>query len=113
MTKSVCVCLCTGVENSHRIQKNVKNAIAGNMSLFCLGFGEHVEYSFLDVMARQNQGVARRIYEASDATVQLKVCSIALNTLSEISRIFCDTVNPYYMGKTHVLCVFLCLSGFL
>ncbi|XP_062325554.1 inter-alpha-trypsin inhibitor heavy chain H3a isoform X2 [Osmerus eperlanus] len=61
-----------GVRNIPQIQENVKNAIAGNMSLFCLGFGNDVDYSFLDVMARQNEGVARRIYEASDATVQLQ-----------------------------------------
>lgn len=43
------------------------------MSLFCLGFGNDVDYSFLDVMSKQNKGLARRIYEGSDATVQLQV----------------------------------------
>lgn len=42
------------------------------MSLFCLGFGNDVDYSFLDVMARQNGGLARRIFEDSDAAVQLQ-----------------------------------------
>uniref|UniRef100_A0A667Z108 Inter-alpha-trypsin inhibitor heavy chain H3 n=1 Tax=Myripristis murdjan TaxID=586833 RepID=A0A667Z108_9TELE len=55
-----------------KIQENVRGAIDGNMSLFCLGFGNNVDYTFLDVMARQNKGVARRIYEASDATLQLQ-----------------------------------------
>ncbi|CAL8336642.1 unnamed protein product [Merluccius merluccius] len=55
-----------------RIQQNVLNAIGGNMSLFCLGFGDNVDYSFLDVMAKQNKGLARRIYEASDAALQLQ-----------------------------------------
>ena len=48
-------------------------AIGGNMTLFCLGFGDDVDCSFLDVMAKQNNGMARRIYEASDATLQLQV----------------------------------------
>ncbi|XP_071351222.1 inter-alpha-trypsin inhibitor heavy chain H3-like [Trachinotus anak] len=61
-----------GVSNLPRIQENVRSAIGGNMSLFCLGFGNDVDYSFLDVMSKQNKGVARRIYEASDAVVQLK-----------------------------------------
>lgn len=43
------------------------------MNMFCLGFGNDVDYSFLDVMSRQNKGVARRIFEGSDAAVQLQV----------------------------------------
>ncbi|KAJ7998984.1 hypothetical protein DPEC_G00210680 [Dallia pectoralis] len=62
----------TGVTNLNTIQANVRGAIGGNMSLFCLGFGEDVSYSFLDVLARQNQGLARRIYVGSDAPVQLQ-----------------------------------------
>ncbi|XP_029288608.1 inter-alpha-trypsin inhibitor heavy chain H3-like isoform X4 [Cottoperca gobio] len=54
------------------IQANVRSAIGGNMSLFCLGFGNDVDYSFLDVMSRQNKGVARRIFEGSDAVIQLQ-----------------------------------------
>uniref|UniRef100_A0A6Q2YD80 Inter-alpha-trypsin inhibitor heavy chain H3 n=1 Tax=Esox lucius TaxID=8010 RepID=A0A6Q2YD80_ESOLU len=61
-----------GESSVDKIQENVRNAIRGNMSLFCLGFGDDVEYSFLDVMARQNKGLARRIYEGSDATLQLQ-----------------------------------------
>uniref|UniRef100_A0A3P9BYI0 Inter-alpha-trypsin inhibitor heavy chain H3 n=1 Tax=Maylandia zebra TaxID=106582 RepID=A0A3P9BYI0_9CICH len=53
-------------------QQNVFSAIGGIMSLFCLGFGNDVDYSFLDVMCRQNKGVARRIFEGSDAAIQLK-----------------------------------------
>ena len=51
----------------------MRSAIGGNMSLFCLGFGDDVDYSFLDVMGKENKGLARRIYEASDAAVQLQV----------------------------------------
>lgn len=47
------------------------------MSLFCLGFGNDVHYGFLDVMANQNEGLARRIYEASDAALQLQVHILA------------------------------------
>ncbi|XP_070708560.1 inter-alpha-trypsin inhibitor heavy chain H3-like [Pempheris klunzingeri] len=54
------------------IQENVRAAIGGNMSLFCLGFGNDVDYSFLDVMSKQNKGLARRIFEGSDAALQLQ-----------------------------------------
>lgn len=68
-----CTCAFEGESRPSRIQENVRAAIGGNMSLFCLGFGNDVDYSFLDVMSKQNKGVARRIYEGSDATLQLQV----------------------------------------
>ncbi|XP_037636278.1 inter-alpha-trypsin inhibitor heavy chain H3-like isoform X2 [Sebastes umbrosus] len=61
-----------GESNLERIQENVRSAIGGKMAMYCLGFGNDVDYSFLDVMSRQNKGVARRIFEGSDAAVQLK-----------------------------------------
>uniref|UniRef100_A0A673B919 Inter-alpha-trypsin inhibitor heavy chain H3 n=1 Tax=Sphaeramia orbicularis TaxID=375764 RepID=A0A673B919_9TELE len=61
-----------GVTDPEGIQEGVSSAIAGTMSLFCLGFGNDVQYSFLDVLARQNKGLARRIFVASDAAVQLQ-----------------------------------------
>lgn len=59
--------------NPEKIHKNVQNANHGNITIFCLGFGYDVKFGFLEVMAKQNNGVARRIYEASDAVVQLQV----------------------------------------
>ncbi|XP_076607591.1 inter-alpha-trypsin inhibitor heavy chain H3-like [Chaetodon auriga] len=61
-----------GESNLSNIQRNVQSAIGGKMSMFCLGFGNDVDYSFLDVMSRQNKGLARRIFEGSDATLQLQ-----------------------------------------
>lgn len=65
-----------GESDTLTIQRNVQSAIGGNMSLFCLGFGKDVQYSFLDVMARQNKGLARRIFVGSDAALQLQVGKI-------------------------------------
>ncbi|XP_075951955.1 inter-alpha-trypsin inhibitor heavy chain H3-like [Anarhichas minor] len=62
----------SGESNLKKIQENVGSAIGGKMTLFSLGFGNDVDYSFLDVMSRQNKGVARRIFEGSDAAVQLQ-----------------------------------------
>lgn len=69
----VFVCVCEGESNLKKIQSNVQTAIGGNMSLYCLGFGNDVDYSFLDVMSRQNKGLARRIFLGSDAALQLQV----------------------------------------
>lgn len=55
------------------MQENIRNSINGSLSLFCLGFGYDLDYSLLDTLAKQNDGLARRVYEASDATLQLQV----------------------------------------
>ena len=68
-----CHIIHAGESHIPKIQENVREAINGKMSLFCLGFGNLVDYSFLDVMAQENKGLARRIYEDSDATAQLQV----------------------------------------
>lgn len=68
-----CINASEGVSSIPQIQANVRSGIEGNMSLYCLGFGNDVDYSFLDVMGKENNGMARKIYEASDATLQLQV----------------------------------------
>ncbi|XP_034075187.1 inter-alpha-trypsin inhibitor heavy chain H3-like isoform X4 [Gymnodraco acuticeps] len=62
----------TGVTNLEEIQSNVRVAIADKFPLYCLGFGFDVNFEFLEKMSLQNNGVARRIYEDSDADLQLK-----------------------------------------
>ncbi|XP_017280694.1 inter-alpha-trypsin inhibitor heavy chain H3a [Kryptolebias marmoratus] len=54
------------------IRENVRKAMEGKMSLFSLGFGNDVDYNFLDEMSKENKGLARRIFEASDAPLQLQ-----------------------------------------
>lgn len=71
------LCVFEGESHIPTLQSNVRSAIGGNMSLFCLGFGNDVDYGFLDVMSKQNKGLARRIYEGSDATLQLKVAGVS------------------------------------
>uniref|UniRef100_U3I8Q0 Inter-alpha-trypsin inhibitor heavy chain 4 n=1 Tax=Anas platyrhynchos platyrhynchos TaxID=8840 RepID=U3I8Q0_ANAPP len=54
------------------IQENIQKAVNGKYALFCLGFGFDVSYNFLEKMALSNGGIARRIYENSDAALQLQ-----------------------------------------
>nr|XP_044991888.1 inter-alpha-trypsin inhibitor heavy chain H4 isoform X2 [Jaculus jaculus] len=61
-----------GETNPKIIQKNVQKAINSQYSLFCLGFGFDVSYSFLEKLAMDNGGLARRIYEDSDSALQLQ-----------------------------------------
>ncbi|XP_076119294.1 inter-alpha-trypsin inhibitor heavy chain H3-like isoform X2 [Alosa pseudoharengus] len=62
----------SGETRPERIQSNVREAIGKRFPLYCLGFGFDVNFEFLQKMAQENSGVARRIYEDSDAALQLK-----------------------------------------
>ncbi|XP_030061591.1 inter-alpha-trypsin inhibitor heavy chain H4 isoform X2 [Microcaecilia unicolor] len=62
----------SGVTNLATIQKNIQRAIEGRFTLYCLGFGGDVDYKFLEKLALENGGLARRIYEDSDSALQLQ-----------------------------------------
>ncbi|EMP39757.1 Inter-alpha-trypsin inhibitor heavy chain H3 [Chelonia mydas] len=61
-----------GVSNLQEIQANVKKAIQGRYPLYNLAFGYAVDYNFLEKMALENKGVARRIYPDSDSAIQME-----------------------------------------
>uniref|UniRef100_A0A2K6K509 Inter-alpha-trypsin inhibitor heavy chain H3 n=1 Tax=Rhinopithecus bieti TaxID=61621 RepID=A0A2K6K509_RHIBE len=61
-----------GESRPEKIQENVRNAIGGKFPLYNLGFGNNLNYNFLENMALENHGFARRIYEDSDADLQLQ-----------------------------------------
>uniref|UniRef100_A0A8C6VEJ2 Inter-alpha-trypsin inhibitor heavy chain H3 n=1 Tax=Naja naja TaxID=35670 RepID=A0A8C6VEJ2_NAJNA len=61
-----------GVSNPRQIQENAKNATKGKYPIYNLGFGYDVDYAFLERISTENNGVARRIFEDSDATLQLQ-----------------------------------------
>ncbi|XP_040262785.1 inter-alpha-trypsin inhibitor heavy chain H3-like [Bufo bufo] len=62
----------TGETNPSKIQENAKKAIQGKYTLYSLGFGNNVDYPFLEKLALENSGIGRRIYEDSDADLQLQ-----------------------------------------
>ncbi|XP_038596066.1 inter-alpha-trypsin inhibitor heavy chain H3-like [Tachyglossus aculeatus] len=61
-----------GESRVEKIQENVRNAIEGKFPLYNLGFGYNLNYDFLEKMALENHGLARRIYEDSDADLQMQ-----------------------------------------
>nr|XP_061814128.1 inter-alpha-trypsin inhibitor heavy chain H3-like [Nerophis lumbriciformis] len=61
-----------GETNPNNINGMLHSVTGGNVSLFSLGFGDNVEYGFIDTLSQHNKGLARRIFEASDAALQLK-----------------------------------------
>ncbi|XP_075039873.1 inter-alpha-trypsin inhibitor heavy chain H3-like [Mixophyes fleayi] len=61
-----------GVTNTNTIMRNVKETIDSLVTLYSLGFGSDLDYSFLEKMSLENGGLARRIYEDSDSALQLQ-----------------------------------------
>ncbi|XP_070759209.1 inter-alpha-trypsin inhibitor heavy chain H3-like [Enoplosus armatus] len=102
----------TGVTNLEVIQSNVRGAIADKFPLYCLGFGFDVNFEFLEKMSLQNNGVARRIYEDSDADLQLKGFyeEVATPLLTDVTMIYAGGTNltqtnfsQYYNGSEIVV----------
>uniref|UniRef100_A0A8C6XZ26 Inter-alpha-trypsin inhibitor heavy chain family member 6 n=1 Tax=Naja naja TaxID=35670 RepID=A0A8C6XZ26_NAJNA len=62
----------SGVTAGSRILTNAQRALKGTISLFGLAFGDDADYGLLRRLSLENRGVARRIYEDADATLQLK-----------------------------------------
>ncbi|XP_008407908.1 inter-alpha-trypsin inhibitor heavy chain H3-like [Poecilia reticulata] len=102
----------SGVTNHEAIQSNVRQAIAGKFPLYCLGFGFDVNFEFLEKMSLGNNGVARRIYEDSDADLQLKGFyeEVATPLLTDVTMIYVGGTNltqtnfsQYYNGSEIVV----------
>ncbi|XP_062401347.1 inter-alpha-trypsin inhibitor heavy chain H3-like isoform X2 [Sardina pilchardus] len=86
----------SGEINQGKIQSNVREAIGKNFPLYCLGFGFDVNFEFLQKMAQENSGVARRIYEDSDAALQLK------GFYEEVATPLLTSVQMSYTGATNL-----------
>nr|XP_019957057.1 PREDICTED: inter-alpha-trypsin inhibitor heavy chain H3-like isoform X1 [Paralichthys olivaceus] len=102
----------SGVTDLNQIQSNIKNAIADKFPLYCLGFGYDVNFKFLETMSLQNNGAARRIYEDSDADLQLKgfYQEVATPLLTDVTMIYLGGTNltqtnfsQYYDGSEIVV----------
>jgi len=61
-----------GETNMDRISENVNRKNTGNrFSIHCMGFGNDVDYKLLKKISADNKGLARKIYEDSDASLQI------------------------------------------
>ncbi|KFV08108.1 Inter-alpha-trypsin inhibitor heavy chain H3, partial [Pterocles gutturalis] len=103
-----------GISNTQDIQAHVKKAIEGKYPLYNLGFGYGVDYNFLEKMALENKGVARRIYPDSDAALQLQgfydevsnpmLTDVELNyPENEISDLTKNSFKHFYDGSEIVV----------
>lgn len=78
-----------GQTNPTIILKNVEEAVDNKYSVFCLGFGFDVNFPFLEKMALDNGGLARRIYEDSDSALQLQVQGRSNAGCNQAESIWC------------------------
>ncbi|NWU97449.1 ITIH3 inhibitor, partial [Upupa epops] len=103
-----------GISNTEEIQAHVKKAIEGKYPLYNLGFGYGVSYGFLEKMALENKGLARRIYPDSDAALQLQgfydevanpmLIDVELNyPENEISDLTRNSFKHFYDGSEIVV----------
>ncbi|XP_064310110.1 inter-alpha-trypsin inhibitor heavy chain H3 [Phalacrocorax carbo] len=103
-----------GISNTQDIQAHVKKATEGKYPLYNLGFGYGVDYNFLEKMALENKGLARRIYPDSDAALQLQgfydevsnpmLTDVELNyPENEISDLTKNSFKHFYDGSEIVV----------
>uniref|UniRef100_K1PXQ1 Inter-alpha-trypsin inhibitor heavy chain H3 n=1 Tax=Magallana gigas TaxID=29159 RepID=K1PXQ1_MAGGI len=62
----------SGITDNSRILENIRNANSKAFPVYSLAFGKGADYEFVKKVAVQNNGLSRRIYEDSDATLQIK-----------------------------------------
>ncbi|KAE8583271.1 hypothetical protein XENTR_v10020472 [Xenopus tropicalis] len=103
----------SGVLATSRILSNAQKAMGGTISLFCLAFGEDADYNLMRRLSLENRGIARRIYEYSDATLQLKgfydeiasplLFDIELNYLEESAQNVTQTLFPNYFEGSELV----------
>ncbi|XP_030230354.1 inter-alpha-trypsin inhibitor heavy chain H3 isoform X22 [Gadus morhua] len=93
----------TGERNPVIIQKNVMRAINKKFPLYCLGFGHDVNFEFLEKMSLENSGVARRIYDDTDADLQLKgfYAEVATPLLTNVMLIYEGGANLTQTNFSH------------
>ncbi|XP_076012866.1 inter-alpha-trypsin inhibitor heavy chain H3-like [Genypterus blacodes] len=93
----------TGETNLEVIQSNVRKAINKQFTLYCLGFGFDVNFKFLEKMALENSGAARRIYDDSDADLQLKgfYKEVATPLLLDVTMIYSGGTNLTQTNFSH------------
>jgi hypothetical protein len=74
----------------HSIHIDKKNA--EGLAVFSLAFGNDADYEFVKKVAVKNKGVARKIFEDSDASLQIKgfYDEISSSTLRNVSFKYLD-----------------------
>jgi len=92
-----------GITNSQDIRENVKSAnINLKVPIYGLAFGDGADFGLIKDISTESEAFARRIYEASDAPIQLEdfYQEIASPLLSNVTF---DYVGESFQNKTNKL----------
>ncbi|XP_051035319.1 LOW QUALITY PROTEIN: inter-alpha-trypsin inhibitor heavy chain H6 [Phodopus roborovskii] len=81
-----------GVTTPSAILSNIRQALGHRVSLFSLAFGDDADFSLLRRLSLENRGEAKRIYEDTDAALQLE------GLYEEISKPLLADVHLDYLG---------------
>lgn len=84
----------SGETNVNKILTNIRTRNKQGVPIFSLSFGEGADFNFLKRVSLQNNGFARKIYEASDADIQLT------GFYDEISSVLVSNVTFRYLDDT-------------
>ena len=82
----------SGIINRDRILSNVRQTNSHKYTIFSLGFGDGADFPFLQKLSLQNNGFARKIFEDSDASLQLQ------GFYNEVSTPLLSDVKIKYVG---------------
>ncbi|XP_052780351.1 inter-alpha-trypsin inhibitor heavy chain H6-like isoform X2 [Mya arenaria] len=104
-----------GVMGTDNILSSVKNKNEGQVAIFSLAFGGDADYDLVKKIALQNHGIGRRIYEASDAAIQIAgfYSEIGVSLLSNLTFRYLDVpvenltrshYTNYFNGSEIVVC---------
>ena len=82
-----------GVENPRSIQDNIKSAnLELGIPIFTIAFGADADFGLVEKIASDNLGAARKIYDGSDAALQLE------NFYAQISSPLLTNLKLSYVG---------------
>lgn len=106
----------SGITAIDSILRNVQNSNTKSFPVYSLAFGRGADYEFVKKVAIQNNGLSRKIYEDSDATLQIKgfydeisaavlknVSFNYLNNASDIQNLTTATFPSYFTGSEIVV----------
>jgi len=83
----------SGVTNREDIKKNLKKSNEAGIPVYGLAFGAGADFGLVKDLSDDNRAFARKIFEGSDATIQLE------NFYAEISSPLLNNVTFEYVGE--------------
>lgn len=94
-----------GETHPDAILRNMRKANSDNaVSIYTLAFGTGADFSFLTKVSTQNRGFARKIYEAADASIQLKgfFDEVASPLLTDVQFVYDNNTSVSDVTETKI-----------